>query len=250
MLNSEYTIHAPDNPTLVHYCPNLSPSIPDILLSKNFHSPSNIKTIPALSSNHFPVFMNFETKLIRNPIQKFNYAKADWKNYRSFLNSATLLNSKIYDCPQEIDIAITNFQHLLLEARDRCVPLSILKPWNCCSLPRHIMRKIKIKNRLRKYAANETNPLVKKVLFHKIKELKIVINNAVKLNNDKRLVKSLRPTSFEIPTLKLDDGSLITNQQSQCDVLANAFLNNLLLTNDWQSDEQSAIERSIASLKD
>lgn len=263
MLSSEYIVHAPLEPTLVHYCADYSPSIPDIILCKNFNPPCDISTISALSSNHLPVFTKFTSKTNRIPLHKFNYAKADWVKYRNLLNLNTKISSNVYKSANEIDSTITDFQSLLLETRDICVPFSSFKPWCSSLLPRCIKRLIKEKNRLRRFAIKESNIIMRKTLNNKITLLKFQIVQAIKLHIDKawtnklnrvdnpgndlwRLVKSLRSTSTAIPALKSLDGSLTTSQQDQCDVLAESFLKNMLLTHDWHSDELPAIQHSLS----
>lgn len=265
MLNNEYVIHGPLDPTLIHYRAELKPSTPDLLLTNNLHNLNKIITMPALSSNHLPVFAIFNDKVTRRPITKFNYSKADWPKYRQLLNSHIFLSSEVYKTTNEVDSSITNFQAALIDARDLCVPSSTIKP-SKSSLSRRTKRLIQKKNRLRRYAAVETITKVRKQLNIKVKELQININSSLKSFHDKkwhdklkrvdnpgadlwRVVKGLRSnTSPPIPALKTNNGSLTTNQQEQCNILANAFLSNMLLTHSWPSSEQPAVDCSLTAL--
>ncbi|VVC86977.1 unnamed protein product, partial [Leptidea sinapis] len=97
------------------------------------------------------------------------------------------------------------------------------------------------KNYLRRTVSKEPNYYLRRILLSKINHLKVRINDAISRHNDKlttlddlwRLVKNLNPKQSTIPPLKADDLSHTTNPQEQCNVLANAFSNNMLLTHDW-----------------
>lgn len=266
MLNSDYIIHYPQDPTLVHYRPELKPSTPDILLTKNFNTISDICTIPALSSNHLPVFASFTVSVVRKQFVQFNYSKADWNKYRSLINSNIVLSSRIYSTTKEIDSTLIDFQNTVISSRNASVPTLTVKSGKT-SIPRRIKRLIQKKNQLRRWVASETVILVRKQLNHQVHKLQLEIDIALQSYSDKkwdaklkkvdspsaelwRVVKSLRSNSVPpIPSLKTIDGTVTTNLQEQCDTLADAFLDNMLLTHNWVSDEQPAIDCSLIALK-
>lgn len=266
MVNDEFIIHAPNDPTLVHYRGELKPSIPDILLSKNIYTIEDIKTIYALSSNHLPVLVRLATKLHRKPIRKLNYAKANWNDYRSFLNDNITISQQCYKSVDELDSAISHLQNTIISARDISIPTTTLKPWES-SLPRCIKRKIKHKNQLRRYFAKETDSAIRNTLNCEVKKLKLNINSALKTHQDEqwnrklkrvdnpssdlwRLAKGLKSTStFTIPVLKASDGTKISKPKEQCDLLASTFSDNMLLTHNWNSDEQTTVNTSMSSLE-
>ncbi|VVC89879.1 unnamed protein product, partial [Leptidea sinapis] len=191
MLDSEFVINSPQDPTLVHYHTNIIPSTPDLLLSKNFNHIDNICTIPALSSNHFPVFAKFNKIITRRPITKYNFSKADWTKYRQILNSNINLSSSIYKTTTEIDLAISDFQNTILAARNESVPTIVVKPWSMPALPRRVKRLIQQKNRLRRYAAAENDIAVRHLLKLKARKLQFDINYALKTIHDNAWSKKL-----------------------------------------------------------
>lgn len=264
VVNNDIIIHAPSEPTLVHYRTGLSPSTPDLLLAKNVHSINDISTAHALSSNHLPVLVEINIKMVREPIKKHNFAKADWNRYRDVLNDKIFLTNNVFKEECEIDSAITDFQDQIIFARDSSIPVTTLKPWNT-TIPRCIKRKIKTKNQLRRYANKETDVLTRQIFVHEAKSLQSKINVALKSHHDNlwnlklqkvdnprndiwRLAKSFKTTTFSIPALKSKNGSLTTNQNDQCELLADTFLNNTLLTHDWSSEKQCLVGRSLSSL--
>ncbi|VVC95464.1 unnamed protein product, partial [Leptidea sinapis] len=256
ILDSEFVIFSPQDPTLVHYHTNIIPSTPDLLLSKNFNHIDNICTTPTLSSNHFPFFAKFNKIITRRPITKYNFSKADWTKYRQILNSNINLSSSIYKTTTEIDLAISDFQNTILAAT------IVVKPWSMPALPRRVKRLIQQKNRLRRYAAAENDIAVHHLLKLKVRKLQFDINYDLKTIHDNawskklgkvanpnsdlwRVIKSLKSNNFPpIPTLKRCDGTLATSKQDQCNTLADSFLSNMLLTHNWFSEEQATVDCS------
>lgn len=264
MLTSDYTILAPDEPTLVHYRPELTPSVPDLVISLNVNNIANIKTINALSSNHFPVvFQVLKADPLHRPIVRFDYSKADWKGFRAHLDKNITLSSKILSTPTEINKAISELTHCLTESRSLCIPL---RKDNAPSLPRHITRLITKKNRLRRFICNESCIRAKIVLRSELVILQNQINYYIKSHYNKiwtdklknirnpnsdlwRIVKSLQTRTATLPPLTKNDGTLTTSTTDQCDVLAATFLRNMSLTNSKPSDQETNVSTSMLLLQ-
>lgn len=265
MLHDEVIVHAPSDPTLVHYRSEHDPSTPDLLLTQNVHTIQEIKTIHALSSNHLPVLVRLTTQLRRQPITKLNYAKANWDRFRSIINSSITLNNSTLKSAYEVDTTISHLQDTIIAARDSTVPVSTLKPWES-SLPRNIKRKIKHKNQLRRYSAKETDSTFRETLKLEIKKYQYEINAALKLHGDEvwnrklrkvdnpgtdlwRIARGLRSNSlFTIPPLKANDGTKASTDKDKSELLANSFSENMLLTSNWDSDEKQTVDTSINQL--
>lgn len=255
----DYQIHAPDSPTLVHYRLELRKSLPDLILSRNINNIVDVETIPALSSNHLPVMFRIKIKFQRTVLKRFNYAKADWKRYRSTLNSNISLSSQVFKTEEEIDFVVSNLTQNIIAARDDAVPLTRVSA-GPHPLPRKIKRLIKYKNRLRRVDQKETDPEVRKNVRAQITFLSKSINTGIKCHNDAvwndklqkvncpssdlwRLAKSMKSSSSSsaVPPLKREDASTTSTPRDQCEELATAFHMNMTLTSDWCQEENEVL---------
>lgn len=268
MLVSDFVIHAPDSPTLIHYRSEFAPSTPDLCLSKNVDSVLELFTLPALSSNHLPVIFTLYGSLKRDSKIQFNYSEADWSNFRSFLNENTVLSASVYSSIPELDAAIGEFLTNISTARNMFIPKINAGP-QTKPLPRFIKKLIKQKNNLRRQEQHESSPVSRKILRTSINQLQDRINVAIKCNQDNiwnkrlnlvdnpssdiwKLVRSLSQKSSTIPPLNKPDGSITVDTQEQCNELAEAFHQNMLLTNKWATDENCIreVEDSIKKLNE
>lgn len=264
MIDNDFTIHAPSDATLVHYNDRSTPSLPDLVLSRNIFDVSNMRVIPSLSSNHHPIYFTLKNQ-VPNVIasKRYNYASADWSSFKQYLNNNTLLTTQVYTYTQEIDAAIASLQCNIISGRNNFVPLKTVK--NHSILPRNIKRLIKHKNKLRKLHLLESSQHLKKELRTQINCLQNHIRERIKVFNDNnlnkklsmidqpgselwRLVGSIRSESREIVPLKRGDGSFTSNTLEQCEELALAFHENMCLTTDWSSDVEVSVANSISTL--
>lgn len=267
LLCHDYSIHAPDSPTLVHYRDDLIPSIPDLILANNIHTINDVRVVTALSSNHLPVLFQITGKVDRLSLKRLNYARADWNGYRKLLNESINLSSSILKSPHEIDMAIANLSTSIISARDHSVPLISIKP-TTCTIPRKIKRLINVKNKLRRTLTNEVKPDCRKNIRSKINFLGKQINLGLKQHQDSiwneklskvdnpssdlwRIAKSVRSdTPTSIPPLSRPDGTFTQSRQDQCEELATAFHNNMCLTTAWDSGETDIeVNMSIECLR-
>lgn len=269
LLNRDYTIYAPPSPTLVHYRECLTKSLPDLILANNIYNIENVKTVPALTSNHLPVFFTITIKVDRIIQQRHNYCKADWALYRSILNNNIHLSSQILKDTSEIDIAIDTLSENIILARDSAVPLITLsntpKP-----LPRKIKRLIKFKNKLRRYDQLENDPIARKSIRTQVNYLNKNIKTGIKEHNDKiwndklrrvdnpssdlwRLAKSmkLKSTTSSVQPLQRIDGTTAIAPVDQCETLADAFQKNMELTSQcYNQSMDKEVETSISALNE
>lgn len=258
LINRDYIIYAPNSPTLVHYNVNYTKSLPDLILAKNITNINNVETIPALSSNHLPVFFCIKLSFERIIVKRFNFAKADWSLYRSNLNNNIFLSSSVFKRKDEIDTAITDFTECIIGARDVAVPQTTVsnapKP-----PPRKIRRLLKFRNRLRRDDQKETNPTSRKCIRTQINYLNKNIKVGFKNHNDQtwikklskvdnpgsdlwRLAKSMKsPTATSIlPPLRREDNSQTSTTKEQCEELASTFQKNMTLTSEWHDKDTEA----------
>lgn len=138
MLNKNYIIHAPSNPTLVHYNSDFQPSTPDLAVASNIHLISNIVAMTALSSNHLPVFLKLNGFIQRDVKNSFNYKLADWSKFRSHLNNNISLSRKVFESIESVDHEVLSLTSALTNARDKSVPRFNLSNQEPKRLPKFI----------------------------------------------------------------------------------------------------------------
>lgn len=267
MLDHDYQIYAPTGPTLTHYQSNFTPSLPDLILANNIHGIEDVHAIPALSSNHLPVFFRVDIPFERKKITRFNYSKANWAGYRSFLNESIALSSHVFQSREAIDDSINNLTHNIIQARDVFVPLVNVK-YSVLPLPRKIKRLIKFRNKLRRYDQNESNTETRRTLHTQMNFLNKNIKLGINQHNDKlwnnklhrvdnpgtdlwRLAKHIRSSTTSsgssIPPLKTSEGLVVSTPKDQCEELATGFHKNMCLTVDWQCEESESLVRDTLS---
>ncbi|CAG9136156.1 unnamed protein product [Plutella xylostella] len=264
MLENDYIIHYTPNPTLVHYNSNYQPTTPDLVLSQNVHDICDIRTLPALSSNHLPVAFSVVGNFTRKSLEYFRYCDADWTGFRSHVNDNITLSSNFFSSISEIDNALNSFMELLLEARSKFVPTGKLNNHNK-TLPREIKQTIKIKNRVRRLMLKEDNQNVRSSLRTTFNSLNHNIRRGIRELQDKiwnkklskvdnpssdlwRLAKSIRSKPIIIPPLAKPDGTKTKSTKDQCEILADAFHENMSLTLNWQSDNENTVAASLETI--
>lgn len=268
MLKNDYIIHAPTTPTLVHYHSNHTPSTPDLALSQNIKDISKLRTIPSLSSNHLPFTFTITGSFRRKTLKFFRYSDADWVNFRAMIDKDIHLSTETYRSSAEIDLAIDHFTKTLVSARSKSVPQGTMssKP---PPLPRKLRRLIKLKNRIRRIEQHDSCALTRRWAKSSVNHLQHEIQHGIKDHNSKtwekklakvdhpssdlwRLAKSLRCKPTIIPPLKLsaNDITLTTSVGEQCEVLADAFQENMRLTLNWQcsDDLQKEVDSSLKTI--
>lgn len=265
MINNEYDILAPSSPTLVHYHSSYTPSTPDIIIANSVYNLSEPQAISRLSSNHLPVYFTASGKLNRQTRTIYNYKKANWIAYRSYLNESITLSQTTFNSPPEIDLAIKHLTQSIINARDKAIPK--LPSEGGHKLPRRVRSQIKHKNRLRKLALNEYDLNKRRQLFSQVNYMQKCIKAQIQIINDDvwntklakvtnptsdlwRVVKSLNYQPVSIPPLKLINNTTTSSAHEQCEALANSFLENMNLTKHWVSNPstEEAVKESIRLL--
>ncbi|PZC84307.1 hypothetical protein B5X24_HaOG205502 [Helicoverpa armigera] len=201
-----------------------------------------------LSSNHLPVYFTVSGKPSRQTRTIFNYNKANWADYRSYLNDSITLSQATFNSSLEIDLAIEYLTQCIINARDKAVPK--LPSNGGHKLPRRVRAEIKLKNRLRKLAIRENDPNKRRELFSRVNYMQKCIKARIQALNDDvwntklakitnptsdlwRVVKSLNYQPVSIPPLKLPNNTTTSSVREQCETLANSFLENMNLTKHW-----------------
>ncbi|KAG7299270.1 hypothetical protein JYU34_017831 [Plutella xylostella] len=267
MLNHDYVIHASSSPTLTHYRANHTPTNPNLALALNINKLSNISAVPALSSNHLPIFFTIGgSPCLKPPKPFFRYDVADWARYRAFIDENLTLTSKVFKTESEIDEAILFFHQTIMKARDLCVPLGVKNDYQEYKLPRYIKKLIREKNNLRRKDLYSLDLNAKRRTRARINVLNTEIQHSIRKHYDRiwnnklakvdnpssdiwRIAKSLRSKPTVIPSLISPDGTVASTVSEQSEMLADSFYANMNLTLSWTDDKVLAkVEQSIAKL--
>lgn len=267
MLSSDFSIHASNTPTLLHYRPNLTATNPNLVITQNIKNLSEIKALNCLSSNHLPLFFTMGGQPhLKPPVSSYRYNEGNWQKYRSHLNKIISLDSSTFQSHEQVDSNLALFNSHLLEARDLSVPLVIKPDKKCIPLPWYIRKKIKIRNRLRRDLHAATDPISKKEIRSEMNCLQKVIKMKIQKFMDAvwnkklaqvdnpssdiwRLIKSLKMETATTPPLMKSDGTLTRTTLEQCEVLAETFKSNMQLTHDWHNPNlASTVQTSIETL--
>ena len=157
-----------------------------------------------------------------------------------------------------IDSAVEHLTQSMTAARDKIVPKLLIK--GDLQLPRRIRSQIKIKNHLRRVALEESNPHSLRQLFSMVNHMQKCIKSKIQTLHDNvwnnklskvtspnsdlwRIVKSVNHRPTTIPPLTMPNNATTSSELEQCEVLANAFLDNMYLTKHWVTD--SGIEEAV-----
>jgi hypothetical protein len=118
-------IHAPTDFTHIAY--HGSNGILDFAITKYMNSPESITVLNELSSDHLPVQFVLKFKPYNIEIKGFfNYAKADWKQFRYLIDvKIDFLNDKISKCEStdEIDQCVSYFSGIIHSSANETIPI-------------------------------------------------------------------------------------------------------------------------------
>ena len=122
-----YVLLFTDDYTYYPYNTKNNPSTIDLALIKNIKN-INIEVINDLDSDHLPIILTLNSKVKQNPDKKFfDYSKADWLNFRNYINSNFKVQSKFRN-KKDVDIAIKNTTEIIQKSSNINIPLVTYKP--------------------------------------------------------------------------------------------------------------------------
>lgn len=259
--DTDTDIHFPNSHT--HYpFNNMSPSTLDFALVKGFTPISGMHCIQALSSDHLPVFFALEGDVEVIPEIFFDYGRADWKGFRSFIECRLHGAPQIYTLQntRQIDDDINFFTNLIEQGKLSFIPTRKNIP-NKVKLTPEIIEYIKIKNRIKKQWQKNRSPQLKTLLNKLTSDIRVKIQ-IIKNDSWSRKLKKLNPADnslwkiaksiknkySDIPPLKNGD-DIVTSNIQKTEVLANAFSTSYVLTQNYTHlKTQSKVDRSIQRL--
>ncbi|GFW45914.1 putative RNA-directed DNA polymerase from transposon X-element [Trichonephila clavipes] len=250
-LNTAY----PPTPTRFGY--NSANTI-DIAIIKNFYYPFTINSIDDLSSDHNPVFLNFNFKLAIEPPNP-RAVSTDWNAFRINLNNNLSLfdyhpNNINNTC--ELENKISEFTETVIDTHSHASRPIETDRRNFT--PQHINRLLKLKNYLRKQYHQTLNPLFKSQYNRAQSDFK----KELKKHNDsiwQKRLESLNTTDnslwrtqkffknkrSKIPPLNCATGTAVTDQQ-KANLLATNIKYNFI-ENDRENDSYNQSDEIINS---
>jgi exonuclease III len=227
-----YTIQYPDGPTCFSSVRN--PSTIDLVLTDSCHLCSQLITHADFDSDHLPVTFEISQEIICNPNSfAFNYHRADWDQYRTFMEYQFDPNVPL-ETRADIDNALENFTTSIIEARSVSVPKCEIK-FNSFEIDDDLKLLIRLKNVRRRQFQRTHDPAMKilwRDLQKQIRKRFSTLRNEHFANNVKKLdpnskpfwklTKILKKPQKPIPALIDGNKTLLTNTE-KAQKLANQF---------------------------
>lgn len=258
-----FTIHAPDVPTLIPTRGELS--IVDFVISKSFSNISPIEVIEDLSSDHFPLVFDVDFDIPYDSAKKvFDFSKANWKKFREELNHSSVeLTEKFSSLPSEvvIDQCIEEVSECISRAANNSIPkrnqFTKRYPFNQLihnlTSERNRYRNLftKTRNPLYKSLASQTQQLIR---FHTNELCEKEISKKIESLNIKDLslyqfTRNLKRKKSYIPPLTSVQGDVAFSHEQKSDLLAKSFEKSHLLTKDWTSKHENVVKKSVKKLQ-
>lgn len=259
-----FIIHPPDRPTLIPGN-NGKPSAVDFVISKSVPGVSSVKVLNQLSSDHCPIEFSipFDRSALKD-IRIFNYKKADWKLFRSELNSAAFsleTNFPSLGSRQIIDKSIKHLVEKVHDAVEHSIPKKIPFKFKYPSSPK-LQALTKARNHYRnqflatgnaffKSAKNQLNRMIKcetSKLNQKSFDDKLA-NLNTKDHSLYQLAKGLKSKLASSPPLvDPNDKTLSHSNLDKANAFAKAFLNCHKTSLNVSSTNENKVKKSLKKL--
>ena len=169
-----------------------APSVLDIFLLKSNYDYNVPVSKARLSSDHNPVEMliAFNYDSIK-PTVNYDYAKADWPNFKNDLNALLNLNFFI-KTKDEVDSQTCLLSEAILKAMKNNIPLKKSKSF-APPLPNYLKLLITYKNKVRKMLQKGTSPLSRAVYNKLVKFVRVQLS----LFNSRNFEKFVKNLNFK-----------------------------------------------------
>lgn len=224
------------------YCPVTlfkSQSTMDIVLTNNKVSISELETQNIFDSDHLPVTLSVHADVIKSTVSRFNYRFANWNRFRYTLEqlAGDLITADI-NSPSAIDSCINELTTAIQESMKKAIPIQRFGP-DRLLINDNLRLIINYRNYYRKRFLRYHNIIDKEKFNHFANLVKYEIRELQrerwekKLNHcetDKdelyKIAKTLKAKSSLIPPLKLSNGTILTDNNSKANALADRFVLN------------------------
>ena len=254
-----FSVHPPDGPTLI---PSVGqPSVVDFVLSKEIYSIKDPKVLNDLSSDHMPIIFDIPLNVsAHKDIRIFNFAKANWKGFKSQLSIESMKLDFLFptlNSPHSIEKCISGLEKNIHEAMNKNIPKKLPYRFKYpYSNDLHLMTKER--NRLRKLFLSTGNAGYKsakrqldRLIQRKVYELN---NNSfekklTELNKEDlsfyQLAKCLKKKKTQIPPLINVDKSYSYSPHDKATTFAKAFHGCHMTTFQMPSAKTDRVKASI-----
>ena len=179
----------PEKPT--HFPKRGLPSIIDMFLLKNIYEFTEANSLPILSSDHNPIYMEV---FLNNNNKKMSYhlefKKANWNLFNKIVNERLNPNFHLENSA-DIELHLNKFNSVVNEAILKSVP-RVKSDFNSYILPCYISKLIEVKNSYRRNFQRTGNSESKTIMYILMSEIKEKIN---KWKNSKwqKTLKNAKP---------------------------------------------------------
>ena len=232
-LNKNITIAAPDLPT--HYPKVGRPSIIDFYLIKNCNNYSNPVTKQILNSDHNPVLLVLNEKILN--IKKrstLDFKNANWINFRKYIDKNINLNFHVKS-RDDVDDNLKSFTNLINKAVELNIPI-VNYDYNKRKFPQRIQIVLKLKNKYRRICQNypcKVNKFKLNLLQNIVNSLirkwnnnhwnKVIVNSKTKDGSLWKIVKRLTKKKTSIPPLYSNNSNILYSDLDKANVLVEQF---------------------------
>jgi hypothetical protein len=244
--------------TYTHYPTNNSqPSTLDLVLVKNCPKISTPNALQTLSSDHLPIIFSIDGKPEEIIKHSWDYGRANWREFKSYINDQTILTSTTLTNKTEIDSSIIHLTESITRSKHLHIPKTQYIEHKL-EITDFVANLIKSKNKLRKIWQTSKNPALKTLINKLTYQIKIRIkeikNEAWSKKLEKlssvdgslwKLAKAIRRTKNSIPPLD-DAGISVTRDCDKAELLSKSFQKHHTLTQHYNHiPTHNKVNRSI-----
>jgi hypothetical protein len=243
-----YDIVSP--PTFTYIPPNskAAPSTLDLILTNSSSLLTQLLTTDEFVSDHKAVLAVVKVNNVNTnaPKSYFNYAKAKWPDYYLEIKSKVENNIDTYrfENINEIDYHIHNVTQILLDARDKFIPKTIVKNYDNIELSEDIINMIKYRNCLRRRHQRTGDAIIKTEINRLTRNIRLLTSELINTKWNTKL-ESLRDASKPFFNLAkvikkrklnaplISNGNILITDDEKAEKIAEVFHDSHKLTSDF-----------------
>lgn len=258
-----FEVLAPSDPTL--YPCKGKPSTVDLAFRKNIYCTSDLNTINDLSSDHLPVVFQIDSQFSIKTDKVYDFARADWKKFRSIINSRLPLDSPTNEnlpssTSKEIDEKVDVLSNAIKLAAEKSIPKK--RPYKFRYPSSHLIDNLKkSRNMYRNLFKSSHNSAYKSCINQLNRMIKV---HTVSLNQKAweekiakldhkdhtifHMTKSLKNRKRIIPPIHKENDVLVYNDQDKAQEIAENFKKSHNISSQFSSPFEHNVQTSINSL--
>lgn len=237
--DSGYDISSCGQPT---YWPTDRRKVPDLIdfaITKNINrNKISSSAVQDLSSDHSPVIVEYLSVVKFDKVTvNLTNKQTNWIKYKKYISSHLIIQTSLNN-ESEINLALKNFNNLLIEAAKVATPAFTVK-----NSPKKILSSSELdyavteKRRLRRYWQQTRSPTAKQLLDQAEKKLKKLVKDSTKLKINNyisslsptddtnyslwKATKSLKKPQHHEPPIRLNNGDWARSDSEKAEAFAN-----------------------------